>query len=93
MAIARYYDESKNPDGAGLPGVPLRDLEDEEFASYPAWLQESIDAWPAYRKSKPRVAHDTLPGTGRKMTATLAPADGGLSPELSGDDKAEKESK
>jgi hypothetical protein len=101
MAITRYYDESKNPEGAALPGVPLRDLEDEEFASYPAWLQDSIDAWAAYRKTKPRAdtttklppvsnTERTAPGTGRKMTAIEAPADGSLSDELTSDD-AEKE--
>lgn len=54
MPIARYYDASHNPDGGSLPGVPLRDLTEEEFAELPAWLQESIDANPMYRKTKPR---------------------------------------
>jgi len=51
--IARYYDEAKNPDGAHLPGVPLRDITEEEFDALPAWLQLSVDASPFYRKSKP----------------------------------------
>lgn len=53
MATARYYDESKNPDGGTLPGVPLADLSDEQFDSYPTWLQESIDVSDIYRKTNP----------------------------------------
>lgn len=51
--MTRYYDESKNTDGGSLPGVPLADIDDETFAAYPAWLQDSIDAHPMYRKTKP----------------------------------------
>lgn len=53
--IARYYDEARNPEGAFLDGVPLRDLTEEEFAALPAWLQASVDASPLYRKSRPRA--------------------------------------
>jgi hypothetical protein len=53
MAVARYYDESKNPDGGALPGVPLRDLDDVEFDALPAWLQASVDAASFYRKTRP----------------------------------------
>lgn len=53
--IARYYDESKNSDGGSFPGVPLRDLTEEEFSSLPEWLQRSVDASPIYRKTKPRA--------------------------------------
>jgi hypothetical protein len=54
MAIARYYNEDENPrNDLALPGVPLRDLTDEEFAELPTWLQESVDASPLYRKTKP----------------------------------------
>jgi hypothetical protein len=53
-AIARYYDDSKNPDGGGFPGVPLRDLTESEFEALPEWLQQSVDASPLYRKTKPR---------------------------------------
>lgn len=52
-SIARHYDESKNPDGASLPGVPLRDLTAAEFDALPAWLKESVDALPYYRKTAP----------------------------------------
>lgn len=51
--IVRYYDKSKNPEHASLPGVPLRDLERSEFESFPKWLQKSIDACIFYRKTKP----------------------------------------
>jgi len=50
--IARYYDASKNPDGAFLPGVPLADLPDSLYITFPAWLRASIDASPMYRKTK-----------------------------------------
>jgi hypothetical protein len=52
MATARYYDESKNPDGGALPGgVPLADLSDEEYNALPKWLQASVDEHPMYRKT------------------------------------------
>jgi hypothetical protein len=63
MAIARYYDASKNPDGAVLDGVPLRDLTEEEFAELPPWLQASVDAAPFYRKTKPRHPSEAEPET------------------------------
>jgi hypothetical protein len=50
MAAARYYDESKS-EGGSLPGVPLRDLSQEEFDALPGWLQQSVDASPMYRKT------------------------------------------
>ena len=53
---ARYYDPSKNPDAAALPGVPLRDLTDAEFEALPLWLQYSVDAQPFYRKTAPKAA-------------------------------------
>ena len=49
----RYYDARANPEGAELPGVPLRDLTAEEFEALPRWLQYSIDAQPFYRKTAP----------------------------------------
>ncbi len=57
-AIARYYDASKNPEGAVLDGVPLGDVTEDEFAALPAWLQASVDAAPFYRKTKPRAEPD-----------------------------------
>lgn len=52
--IARYYDETKNPDSGSLPGVPLGDIAEATFAAYPEWLQRSIDAHPMYRKTPAR---------------------------------------
>jgi hypothetical protein len=60
--IARYYDASKNPDGAFLPGVPLADLPDALYISFPAWLRASIDACPFYRKTKPPTETAPLGG-------------------------------
>jgi len=53
MPIARYYDASKNEYDQFFPGVPLDDLDEEFFSSLPEWLQNSIDATPFYRKTKP----------------------------------------
>jgi hypothetical protein len=64
MSIARYYDKEKNAEGASLPGVPLRDLTDEEFEAYPKWLQASIDATPFFRKSNPSPARRSKAGEG-----------------------------
>jgi hypothetical protein len=51
MTIARYYDATKNPDGAFFPGVPLRDIEAGEWEALSKRMQESIDAAPFYRKT------------------------------------------
>lgn len=48
-----YYDETKNPAGAYLPGVPLADLDDEQLAGYPDWLQASIKAAGFWSEKKP----------------------------------------
>lgn len=59
--IARYYDETKNEDGGALPGVPLRDLTEDEFDALPPWLQESVDALPMYRKTAARESSKSAP--------------------------------
>jgi hypothetical protein len=60
--IARYYDASKNPDGAFLIGVPLADLSESQWAALPAWLQLSVDASGWYRKTAPpKVAPPKAP--------------------------------
>lgn len=56
MTVARFYEESKHEEGGVLPGVPLADIDEETFNAYPEWLQQSIDALPFYRKSKPESA-------------------------------------
>lgn len=56
MAPARFYRPDKNTDGGSFPGVPLRDLTEDEFNSYPEWLQRDIDASDLYQKTKPRPA-------------------------------------
>lgn len=53
--IVRYYDASKNPDGAFFPGVPLRDIESDEWDTLPQRLRESVDASPMYRRTKPHT--------------------------------------
>lgn len=53
MSTAWYYDESKNPEGATIPGVPLRDLTEDEFKALPEWDRNSVEKWDAYRKTNP----------------------------------------
>lgn len=57
MATRKYYRPDKNPgtkdNPAMLPGVPLADLSDEEYESYPRWLQRSIDASDMYQSTNP----------------------------------------
>jgi hypothetical protein len=60
--IVRYYDASKNADGAFFPGVPLRDIEDYEWDALSTRMQESIDAAPFYVKTKPRTETAPLKG-------------------------------
>lgn len=60
--IARYYDAEKNPQGAMLMGVPLRDLTEQEYADLPKWLQASVDDSPFYRKTRPRRAASDADG-------------------------------
>lgn len=54
MAIARYYVADQHPNGTLIPGVPLRDLTDEDFDALSAWDQASVDAAPFYRKTNPQ---------------------------------------
>lgn len=65
-----YYDASKNPESATLPGVKLDDLTDEEIAAFPEWLRESIAATGFWRKSKPRADHDDTPAKAEKKVST-----------------------
>lgn len=53
MAVARYYRADKNTDGGEFPGVPLRDLEADEWDLIPEWLQKSVDASGMYQKTNP----------------------------------------
>lgn len=57
----RYYNAERNEAGAHLPGVPLRDLTEQELAEMPGWLQRSVDASGMYFLTKPRAkpAEDT----------------------------------
>lgn len=57
----RYYDASRNPEGAQFHGVPLRDLDADEFEALPLWLQHSVDASPFYRRTRPRLPAPETP--------------------------------
>lgn len=63
MAPVRYFDAAHD-DGGVFPGVPKRDLEQDEFDALPAWLQASVDASPMYKKSKPRTETPDKPKDG-----------------------------
>lgn len=79
MEIARYYDESKNGEGAFFAGVPLADITPELWEALPAWLQASVDAAPMYRKTPvPKARAQDEPqdgidatGAAREMAAAL----------------------
>ena len=71
-SIARYYDAEKNPDRASLPGVPLADISEAQFAEYPEWLQATIDNTAFYRKTKPPKAKDE---TAPKLVEPTKPVD------------------
>lgn len=51
--IKQYYVEENNPDGGFFPGVPLRDLTEDEFNDLAPWQQKSIDESRMYRRTKP----------------------------------------
>lgn len=53
VPIARYYDATKNPDGAYFEGVPLRDITEDEWIALEERQQAAIEASPFYRKTKP----------------------------------------
>lgn len=57
--IAYRYDASANPDGAFLPGVPLRDLTVEDLDALPEALRRSVPACPWYVPAEP--AEEGLP--------------------------------
>jgi hypothetical protein len=56
MAPVRYLDTDKD-DGGVIPGVPKRDLEQDEYDALPAHLRADVDASYLYRKTKPAAAH------------------------------------
>lgn len=57
MATARFYRADKNKEEASFPGVPLRDLDEDEFAALPDWLKASVDASEMYQKTNPNPQH------------------------------------
>lgn len=66
MATARYYRPDKNAEGASFPGVPLRDLEEEEFEALPAWVKASVDASDLYQKTPMRKAKSGQDDAGKQ---------------------------
>lgn len=53
MAVARYLNEEAVTEGVFIPGVPLRDIEQEEYDALPKHLQQTVDASGLYRKTEP----------------------------------------
>jgi len=59
MPVFRYFDASKLEPGDSLPlGVPARDLTEDEYNEFPEHVRTSIDAWAAFRKTKPKASKD-----------------------------------
>ena len=72
--VAWYYNPARNPDGAALIGVPLRDLTEADMDDMPAHTVKSIDESPLYRKTKPpAIKPDTeeTPAAARQKLAPL----------------------
>jgi hypothetical protein len=53
--IAIRYHPRRNPSGAALGGVPLRDLTRAEFQALPEWLRRAVVASPCYTIARRRV--------------------------------------
>lgn len=51
--VFRYVAEA-NPQGAFLPGVPLRDLTAADVAAVPWWLRPSVERCPFYERARER---------------------------------------
>lgn len=49
IQLAYYYDSTKNPLNAFIPGVPLCDLTQEVVDAQPKWVQKSIKGSPMYK--------------------------------------------
>lgn len=54
--IAIRYHPRRNPEGATLTGVPLRDLTRAEYLALPEWLRRAVVASPCYTIARRRVA-------------------------------------
>lgn len=67
VATGYRYDADKNPGGAYLPGVPLRDLTADEVATFSDLTRRSIAAQPFYTPAKVEVQPES--------TAFVPPAD------------------
>lgn len=68
--IAYYFVPENNPDAGFYPGVPLDHVTQEEFDALPEHLQNTVDASPFYRKTKPA---DVIDGA-RPETAHITAA-------------------
>lgn len=57
------YVPELNPDRRFLPGVPLRDLSEDDLRDLPPWVVESVDVCPFYkRRAKAKAAErDDVP--------------------------------
>jgi hypothetical protein len=53
MATARWFDEAKYDGSQPRGGVPLRDIPEQEWETFPEHIQVSADALPYFKKSNP----------------------------------------
>lgn len=66
--VVYTYDETRNPHGGYLPGVPLRDLTQADLDSLPGWILPSVAAAPYYVPAVPLGAPSDSPQPKRKKS-------------------------
>ena len=60
MKILFVYDPKKNPEGAFIDGVPMRDVTAAEFERLPLHVQASVRACPFYKEIAPGAQIQSL---------------------------------
>jgi hypothetical protein len=64
--IAFSYDETKNPEGSLVDGVPLRDLTADEFKALRPNLQAAVKAQPYYVAVKKAASKKAEPAEAKE---------------------------
>lgn len=68
--IAYLYDKEKNPRGAFIPGVPLRDLTAAEFAGLSDAHKDSVKRQAFYRPVRKKPKSAVPPGDKKESGAS-----------------------
>lgn len=53
MPVARWFDKDKYDGSSPFGGVPVRNIDEEEWEAFPKHVQDSADALPYFRKTNP----------------------------------------